>query len=171
MKNEPKAYNWEKWTSVLKKMSEYGEVTQKKLRQKHIDYVRYRAMMWGLKKYLKDLYAFWNAKQTEDDEWEKEVHLHHMVNKPKVEHLWFTSKDLANYELRKGNPPADSERPSWMRGLRIELDYHQLPPAIWAKLAPNGEYAMMLEQWGEYTTEQKESIFTPKMNDKIITIH
>lgn len=47
-----------------------------------------------------------------------------------VRHLWFPANDLWERELRDGNPPADSERPEWMRGLDVAVDPMRLQPRI-----------------------------------------
>lgn len=39
-----------------------------------------------------------------------------------VAHIWFPEPYADHYELRDGNPPADSQRPKHMRGLKLHLD-------------------------------------------------
>jgi hypothetical protein len=48
-----------------------------------------------------------------------------------VWHLWFPDNNLNNYELREGNPPPDSKRPAYMRGLDIVVDLNcPVPPIV-----------------------------------------
>jgi hypothetical protein len=39
-----------------------------------------------------------------------------------VVYIWFREPYADNYELRYGNPPADSERPVWMAGMKLHVD-------------------------------------------------
>jgi hypothetical protein len=48
--------------------------------------------------------------------------------RPKVRHLWFPRASVSAYELREGNPPADSERPLHLRGKRLEVDVGEISP-------------------------------------------
>lgn len=53
----------------------------------------------------------------------------------KVLHLWFPEDDIRVYELRDGNPPADSRRPRHLKGLKLEVDAKAgIPPRILAQI-------------------------------------
>ena len=89
--------------------------------------------------------------------------------KLKVSHLWFPRDDVNAYELRMGNPPADSQRPKHLRRLRLEIDLStgRLPETIVDKLPLNKrlEYRKHLErvQTGYYTRPARSSLlWTPK---------
>lgn len=41
---------------------------------------------------------------------------------PPVQHLWPFDEYLNRVELRPGNPPSDSQRPVWLRGLPLWVD-------------------------------------------------
>ena len=44
-----------------------------------------------------------------------------------VRHLWWPRDDMAIYELRDGNPPADVDRPAHLKGYRLEIDLGLVP--------------------------------------------
>lgn len=50
--------------------------------------------------------------------------LHRSRQEPRwhVRHLWFPENDARVYELRDGNPPADSERPDHLRRIDLVVD-------------------------------------------------
>jgi hypothetical protein len=166
-KEDKATLNWHEWEEVRRIIDSYSSQTQRKIRQKHIDFCRYRAMMWGLKNYLKKLYEYWEQ-HTDKDSFEDEAHLFHAIHSPKPQHLWFKDKNLNSYELRDGNPPSDSERPMWARGLKLEIDYKQLPVATWAKCAPGGRYADILDDWQQYGTGKRERMVGLKEDTQLI---
>lgn len=48
-----------------------------------------------------------------------------------VWHIWFEENDFAKSALRKGNPPADVDRPSFLKGKRLEIDLDPIPQDAW----------------------------------------
>ena len=52
------------------------------------------------------------------------------IKKPDVHHLRFPKPHLEGYQYRKWNPPPDSERNTWERGLRLELDPGEIPASV-----------------------------------------
>jgi hypothetical protein len=60
------------------------------------------------------------------------------IVKPPIAHLRFPAPRLAMYLLRdygltqkvNFNPPPDSEREPWERGLRLEIDVGPIPPSV-----------------------------------------
>lgn len=43
-------------------------------------------------------------------------------NEPTVWHMWFPTDDVNNHAIRMGNPPADQDRPKYLRGLNLVID-------------------------------------------------
>jgi hypothetical protein len=48
-----------------------------------------------------------------------------------IYHLWFPRDDYAEYELRKGNPPADVERPAHLKRRNLVIDLELCPQDAW----------------------------------------
>lgn len=51
-------------------------------------------------------------------------------DKPRVRHLRFHEPRTSAYELRDWNPPSDTDRHPWERGLRLEIDVGDIPPSV-----------------------------------------
>jgi len=51
--------------------------------------------------------------------------------KPPVRHLWFEEDNANNYRLRAGNPPADVDRPEFLRGMHLVIDLGSIPIEVW----------------------------------------
>jgi len=49
----------------------------------------------------------------------------------KVQHLWFPAPQLDRYELREGNPPADADRPKWLKRKNLVIDLAAIPVDLW----------------------------------------
>ena len=47
-----------------------------------------------------------------------------------VNHLWFPENNVNHYELRKGNPPSNSDRPKHLHGFSIEVDVLCIPERV-----------------------------------------
>ena len=45
---------------------------------------------------------------------------------PGVKHIWPHDELFLAYELRDGNPPSDSDRPKWLRGVSIVVDVKEI---------------------------------------------
>lgn len=57
-----------------------------------------------------------------------------------VNHLWFPTPNVNDRELRRGNPPPDSERPKHLRGVALELDLNAgLPETVRRAMADNAQ--------------------------------
>lgn len=54
-------------------------------------------------------------------------------------YLWFTSQNLTDYEMRDGNPPADQDRPEYLRGLRLEINAHDAPQYVKEFMRTHGQ--------------------------------
>ena len=54
--------------------------------------------------------------------------------KQPVRHLWFPEDNVNRYELRLGNPPADSDRPRHLRGLQLVIDIRDIPQDVWDEM-------------------------------------
>jgi hypothetical protein len=46
----------------------------------------------------------------------------HLETDLSVKHVWFPENRASMYELRDGNPPADQDRPKYLRGIDLSLD-------------------------------------------------
>ena len=46
-------------------------------------------------------------------------------------YLWFPKNDCDKYELRDGNPPADVDRPKWLRGYKLWLTDGEIDTKTW----------------------------------------
>lgn len=44
-----------------------------------------------------------------------------------VNYVWFPEDILGKYELRRGNPPHNDDRPKWLKNHELELDLMNLP--------------------------------------------
>lgn len=53
-------------------------------------------------------------------------------------YLWFPANNVNRYELRKGAPPLDRERPRWMRGIDLRVDMLSPPKSIVRELKARG---------------------------------
>jgi hypothetical protein len=53
-----------------------------------------------------------------------------VMNIPPIRHFWFGANDDRVYELRMGNPPPDSSRPSWLKGMKLEQDLGVITPEV-----------------------------------------
>lgn len=53
-------------------------------------------------------------------------------------HLWFPTNNINAIEFRKGNPPADADRPKHLRGFRLEVDILNPPQRIQDLLEKKG---------------------------------
>jgi len=47
-----------------------------------------------------------------------------------VNHLWFPDDNVNHYELRKGNPPSNRDRPKHLHGFSIEIDVLCIPERV-----------------------------------------
>lgn len=56
------------------------------------------------------------------------------VRKPPVRHLWFPEPRLTKRELRDGNPPADVDRPPWLKGVYLVVDVGEIPQDVWDEI-------------------------------------
>jgi hypothetical protein len=140
----------------------YGPETQKKLKQKHIDYMRYKVMLHILCSWTEKL------KQAYNTDGEEAAKAYSDKHKPIIKHLRF-SEDLGEYRIVDGNPPSDSERPEWEKGLRLELDVYQLDSSVWEECRPGGAIAEMVHErdihgeseWENYIHNQGNLIVNP----------
>lgn len=53
-------------------------------------------------------------------------------------YLWFPEDNLNHYELRKGNPPPDSERPKYLRGLDLSIKFDVWPRRLKHRMYERG---------------------------------
>lgn len=53
-------------------------------------------------------------------------------------YLWFEENNINNYGFRKGNPPSDSERPKYLKGIDLDIDYFTWPQSIYNLLKKKG---------------------------------
>lgn len=51
-----------------------------------------------------------------------------------VRHIWFPEDDMSKYELRRGNPPPDCDRPKHLKRLSLEIDPNVVPPYLSAAM-------------------------------------
>lgn len=78
--------------------------------------------------------------------------------RPPMYHLWFPENDLRVYCIRLGNPPSDRDRPSFLRGLRLELDVQDIPHWLREIMRPHGQLDDMLESAGREYLETNEEL-------------
>lgn len=142
-------YDFDEWKKIYPTLKNMAEETQKKLRQRHVNFIRTRVMMIGLVNFLKKLWA-----EHEDGNAPEEY------KRPGVYHIWFDDKNLLNYGRREGNPPSMQERPKWMKYLDIECDYNQLSKEVWRECAPDGEFAEMVREFQGKSKKQKSNLFS-----------
>lgn len=50
--------------------------------------------------------------------------------RPPVGHLWWPKNNRYYYEFRKGNPPADVDRPPWLKKHRLVVDAAAMPQRL-----------------------------------------
>lgn len=62
-----------------------------------------------------------------------------------VRHLWFPEENLDLYIMRKGNPPADDDRPNHLKGLRLHIDPEKVPDWIVEYVKTNGKIQKEIE--------------------------
>lgn len=62
-----------------------------------------------------------------------------------MRHIWFPSPSDKAYSLREGNPPADCDRPWWLRRKRLEVDCTEIPDWLREAVRPGGTIDDWLE--------------------------
>lgn len=83
---------------------------------------------------------------------------HHEFKDP--HYLWWNTRKLWDYELRDGNPPGNSDRPEFMRHIRLELDLSIVPSWMKYALYPEG----LLDQTVKQAFEKNPEVMPNDMN-------
>lgn len=47
-----------------------------------------------------------------------------------VKHMWFPKDSFDQYSLENGNPPPDSQRPKYLRGMELVMDLFSIPKCV-----------------------------------------
>ena len=89
------------WEKIAPGLNSYGKASQKRLRQRHINYIISVATMNRLVSHLKELFEKFKAHTKSD----YELYLATGDEKPGIQHLHFTGPSLMEYSVKAGNPP------------------------------------------------------------------
>lgn len=157
MRLSDRRYTFAEWEEKRKGLANFSAHHQRVMRQRHLDFIRGRLIMFGLTNHLKRLWA----------EYQKDPEVAKVMmsaERPEPYYVWPTTPDLTAYERREGNPPSDSERPAWMRGLDLVIDYNALPKHIWRECAPDGEYGQMVADLQQYEPHVRDDLFVRPVN-------
>lgn len=156
MKND-EVITHKKWSQLLASLGNYGKQSQRNMRQRYVDYIKYKVLIFTLVSHIKHMYEYYNKEGGDDGEIDWSI-ARSML--PGQQHLMFERKDMQAYGLYPGEAPPDANRPVWLRGIKLDISYEQLPEEVWRKCAPGGEYAAIIDDYSQMNENQIEQMFS-----------
>lgn len=61
-------------------------------------------------------------------------------------YLWFPGPNYDEYEMRVGNPPADSDRPWWLKRLNLHIDANDAAPWVKDLMRQGGTMDQLMQE-------------------------